>query len=106
MVFKIVFGPAIEKVEPGILNSNLLPVNAKGDVLFLSVVSFAKVGSTLTPTSINILSLASYSSPFKIASKISVSWSPKNIETIAGGASAAPSLWSFPALATVILKRS
>ena len=41
--------PAIEKVEPGIRNSNLLPVKANGEVLLRSVRSLGKRGSTLTP---------------------------------------------------------
>jgi hypothetical protein len=39
MVFIIVIGKAQFAVEPTALISNLLPVNAKGDVLFLSVLS-------------------------------------------------------------------
>ena len=41
-----------------------------------------------------------------MASSISVSSSPRNIEIIAGGASKPPSLWSLPADATEILSRS
>ena len=52
IVLSIVFGPAIESAEPGILNSNLFPVNAKGDVLFLSDVSFGNLGRTWTPIDI------------------------------------------------------
>ena len=40
---------AKDKEEPTPLNSNLLPVKAKGEVLFLSVWSFLKSGMTLTP---------------------------------------------------------
>ena len=39
MVFKPIFASATFACEPSILNSNLLPVNAKGEVLFLSVAS-------------------------------------------------------------------
>ena len=39
MVFKTVIGIAQFAEEPTALNSNLFPVNAKGDVLFLSVLS-------------------------------------------------------------------
>ena len=35
-----------------------------------------------------------------------VNSSPRNIEIIAGGASLAPSLWSFPALAAANLNKS
>ena len=36
--------------EPSIRNSNLLPVNANGEVLFLSVVSRGNFGRTSTPS--------------------------------------------------------
>ena len=49
--------PAIEKADPSILNSNLLPVNANGEVLFLSVVSLKNLGNTRTPISIGLFSL-------------------------------------------------
>ena len=39
----------MESEEPTILNSNLLFVKAKGDVLFLSVASVSKSGSVATP---------------------------------------------------------
>jgi hypothetical protein len=39
MVFKTVIGVAQLDKEPTALNSNLFPVNANGDVLFLSVLS-------------------------------------------------------------------
>ena len=47
-----VFVSPIEFDEATILNSNLLPVNANGDVLFLSVGSFSNTGSLLIPKSI------------------------------------------------------
>ena len=40
---------------PGIRNSNLLPVKAKGEVRLRSVVSLLNLGSTSTPRSIFIL---------------------------------------------------
>ena len=40
--------PAIESRDPTIRNSNLLPVNANGDVLLRSVASFVKSGSVFT----------------------------------------------------------
>ena len=85
--------------EGTILNSNLFPVNANGDVLFLSVESLGSFGRELIPSSINPPPDDSESLPSAIFSKISVSSSPRNIEIIAGGASFAPSLWSFPAFA-------
>ena len=51
IVFSTMFGLAIESLEPTIRNSNLLPVNANGDVLLRSVASFARSGSVLTPVS-------------------------------------------------------
>ena len=44
----------MESEEPTILNSNLLLVNAKGDVLFLSVASVSKFGNVATPV-LNLL---------------------------------------------------
>ena len=44
MVFSVAMGSAQFAVEPTALNSNLLPVNAKGDVLFLSVLSTRSSG--------------------------------------------------------------
>ncbi len=46
------FGFATDAAEPSIRNSNLFPVNANGEVRFLSVVSFMKCGSTFAPISI------------------------------------------------------
>ena len=43
------FGPEMDWLEPGIRNSNLLPVNATGDVRLRSVVSCGMAGSTSTP---------------------------------------------------------
>ena len=41
---------AMELEEPSIRNSNLLPVKAKGEVRFRSVVSRANRGRTSTPS--------------------------------------------------------
>ena len=92
--------------EPRLLNSNLLPVNANGDVRFLSVVSRANLGSTSTPSLISFFSLSRYGVSDSIASSMAVSSSPRKMEIIAGGASLAPSLWSLPAVATDSLSRS
>ena len=51
IVLSTVFVSPIELDEATILNSNLLPVNANGDVLFLSVGSFSSTGSFLIPKS-------------------------------------------------------
>ena len=97
----------MESLDPTIRNSNLFPVNANGDVLFLSVASFESSGSVLTPVS-------SFP-PFRlcVASPVLISWSttssscsPRKMEIIAGGASFAPSLWSFPGSAADSLSRS
>ena len=42
IVLMTVIGIAHESLEPTILNSNLFPVNAKGEVLFLSATSLYK----------------------------------------------------------------
>ena len=96
----------MEAAEPTMRNSNLLPVNANGEVRFLSVLSFFKAGSTL-PLSFNSPSSAGlYSTPASMAFSTLVSSVPKNIDTIAGGASLAPRRWSLPALATLMRRRS
>ena len=62
MTFRIVFGPATDCAEPTARNSNLFPVNANGDVLLRSVVSFENVGTTATP----VLNLSLVTSLFKV----------------------------------------
>ena len=105
-MLSIVLGQAILAVEPNIRNSNLFPVNANGEVLFLSVVSFLNDGNTLTSISrdfkVSSLYGRSSSTHFNTFSK-SV---PINIDNIAGGASFPPKRWSFPASATDILSKS
>ena len=65
------------KLDPSILNSNLLPVNANGEVRLRSVESFAIGGRVEIPSS-NLRSIVStYSFPASIASKIAVNSSPK-----------------------------
>ena len=49
MVLRIVTGPAMDCEEPGMRNSNLLPVKATGEVRLRSVVSCGMAGSTSTP---------------------------------------------------------
>lgn len=77
MVLRTVAGKDIDCEEPTALNSNLLPVKAKGDVLFLSVLSLLKTGSFQMPRSMIALSLAFVTLPFSIFSGISVSCSPR-----------------------------
>ena len=46
MVLSIMFAVAIDAEEPSIRNSNLLPVNANGEVRLRSVVSRGSLGRT------------------------------------------------------------
>jgi hypothetical protein len=87
-------------------NSNLLPVKANGLVRLRSPASRGSFGSTLTPMSRMPPDLVAVfaGAAFSTCSKMSVSWSPRKIEMMAGGASLAPRRWSLPALA--MLKRS
>ena len=107
MVFNTVLGLAMESEEPTIRNSNLLPVNANGEVLFLSVASLSRSGRISTP----VLKVP----PFLewVASPVLHSWSitssscsPRKMEIMAGGASLAPSLWSLPTSAADSRSRS
>ena len=107
IVLSTTFGPAMESRDPTIRNSNLLPVNANGDVLLRSVASFVKSGSVSTPV------LRIPSARLCVASPVLISWfntssscSPRKTDTIAGGASFAPSLWSFPGSAADSRRRS
>ena len=102
----MIFGFATEASDPSIRNSNLLPVNANGEVRFLSVLSFTKCGRTLAPMFIWTARLPAKYSSFSIAFNTSVSSSPRKTDTTAGGASLAPRRWSFPALATEIRSTS
>ena len=49
-VLSTTFGPEMDWDAPGMRNSNLLPVKAKGEVRLRSVVSLGNFGSTCTPT--------------------------------------------------------
>ncbi|MCK7469356.1 MAG: hypothetical protein MZU95_00065 [Desulfomicrobium escambiense] len=92
MVLRIVAGKEMDCEEPTARNSNLLPVNAKGDVLLRSVLSLLRTGSFEIPRSMIASSVAFVILPFSMLSRILVSCSPRNTEMIAGGASLAPSL--------------
>ena len=105
-VFRAMFAEEMDAAEPGMRNSNLLPVKAKGEVRLRSVVSLGKRGSAWTPTLKSSFCLTSQAVSFSIASSMPVSSSPRNMEMIAGGASAAPSLWSLPAEAMEMRSRS
>ena len=80
-------------LEPTALNSNLFPVNANGEVLFLSVLSTSSSGicgiPRLYPFFPEILTMSLLARSF---SNASVTVFPRNDEMIAGGASLAPSL--------------
>ncbi len=97
MAFNVVFGLAIESEEPTMRNSNLFPVKANGEVLFLSVASLSKSGRVDTPVCNFPPCKLCVASPVSTnCFTTSSSCSPRNIEIIAGGASFAPNLWSFP----------
>ncbi len=109
----IVFITAIDSAQfaedPTALISNLFPVNANGEVLFLSVLS-SKI-SGIFPTTFNFNSVFSSGDNFPLvtfssSSKTLNNWLPINTEIIAGGASLAPNLWSLLADAILALKRS
>ena len=93
IVFRTNIGVAGEALEPGILNSNLFPVKAIGEVLFLSDISLGILDiflSIVISSRWELELLLKF--VFSIFSKISSSCSPKKIEIIAGGASCPPNL--------------
>ncbi len=102
----MVLGPAIERLDPQERNSNLFPVKAKGDVLFLSVESLGIGGRTSAPIVIFVLERPCIGVPSLIDCSTSKSSSPTYMDMIAGGASFPPRRLSFPALATEMRKRS
>ena len=53
IVFRATLGPAIDCDEPTVLNSNLFPVKAKGEVRLRSVLSLGISGRVSTPTLTN-----------------------------------------------------
>ena len=106
IVLRMMFGLAQDCDEPAARNSNLLPVKAKGLVLFLSVTSHGSGGRVSTPILMNFPFLELLGSPASIWSMMSESCSPRNMEIIAGGASFAPRRWSFPAPAVAERRRS
>ncbi len=50
IVFSTVFGSAVDCEEPRARNSNLLPVNANGEVRLRSPPCIGRCGSTLAPS--------------------------------------------------------
>ena len=89
-VFNTMLHPAILAFDPGILNSNLFPVNANGEVRLRSVESLGNLGRTVAPIFINSFSFPSYGFSSSMAFNTAVNSSPKKMEMIAGGASFAP----------------
>ena len=107
IVLRTTFGSPTESCEPTILNSNLLPVKANGDVRFLSVASFLKSGRALTPVSSFSPFLDLVAVPVEISCvKTSWSCSPRYTEIITGGASLPPRRWSLPTSDADSLRRS
>ncbi len=104
IVFSTVFTQEIVIEEPSILNSNLFPVNANGEVLFLSLESAYSCGNVGTPKSINLFLFSSPCvMPDATFSKTLQRGSPRQMDITAGGASNPPSLWSLLAEAVVAL---
>ena len=107
MVLRTVIGPEQLALDPTALNSNLLPVNANGDVLFLSVLSTSSSGICGMPR------LYPFFPVIFTMSLLARSWAnasltclPRKEDMIAGGASLAPSLWALVALRTVAFRRA
>ncbi len=84
---------ATESFEPGILNSNLLPVNANGEVLLRSVVSLGEVWQNVN-TDLHLNSLVLILNAVYDSIENACKLVAKEDKIIAGGASLAPSLWS------------
>ena len=90
-------------VEPTALNSNLFPVKAKGDVLFLSVLS-NKIWGILPIFNFNSVFSSADNALFSLT--LASNWfstfvncDPIKTEIIAGGASLAPKRCSLPGVA-------
>lgn len=93
IVFKTIIAEAQFADEPTALNSNLFPVKAKGEVLFLSVLSNMICGILPIFNFNSVLSSGVIFPAFTLTSKSSnvlESCEPINVEMIAGGASFAP----------------
>ena len=86
----VVVGLPMESEEPTIRNSNLFPVKANGEVRFLSVASIGRSGTVETPVCNVEPSRQERASPVSTSClTTSSSCVPRNMETIAGGASLA-----------------
>ena len=98
--FSAVIAEAQFAEDPTARNSNLLPVNANGEVRFLSVLSTSNSGICPTPRLTCFLlstTIASFTELFSNLSRMSLICVPKNTEIIAGGASCAPKRCEFVA---------
>ncbi len=80
-------------------NSNLLPVNANGEVRLRSVVSRGKRGRHVHAELQTIFSVPVVGASVLDGIEHAVSSSPRNMDTTAGGASFAPRRWSLLAVA-------
>ena len=80
----------MEREEPGIRNSNLLPVKAMGDVRLRSVLSWGIEGITSTPMSRLRFLLPFMAVSLMMESTTALSSLPRKMDTTAGGASCAP----------------
>ena len=89
-MLRTVWGQYMGAEEPTARNSNLLPVNANGEVRLRSVASFGSTGSEVTPSSSDPPFLEAEAAPFASCSITSSSWEPRKTDTMAGGASFAP----------------
>ena len=79
------------RLLPTIRNSNLLPVKAKGEVRFRSLVSFGTYDRFAIAYGCVSTSGLISCSPLRSFSRMISSSSPIQMETTAGGASSAPS---------------
>ena len=75
--FRATFGPAQLWLEPTARNSNLLPVNASGEVRLRSVTSQGRGGMVETPTWMVPPRLERFAPPFCNWAMMSVSCSPR-----------------------------
>ena len=109
IVFRIVIGCPQFAVEPTARNSNLFPVNAKGEVRLRSVLSINNSGMLRCKSNFKMASSCSSNLvPTRLSTSFNtlVKYSPTNTEIIAGGASLAPNLKSLEADAIEALKIS
>jgi hypothetical protein len=90
IVLSTVLGNDSDIDEPSARNSNLLPVNANGDVRLRSPPCLGSTGSSGVPRARCSRGVVPLSEPLTIASKTLVRSEPRKIEMIAGGASLAP----------------